>query len=313
LIAKLNNIENNNLLAYIMKLMPETIKRIAIVAPAGKAPVEQVTAGCELLNQHGIETMIMPHVFADDAGVEWLSGTVDGRVTDLHRCWLDESIDLVMCVRGGSGSAQLLPHLDWDLLRSRQLPLLGYSDITALHLAMLKFKAGIPIAGPMCGKLTDALAPSISSITRKYLYHSLTAEKPLTLAEKLKIVKPGKATGNAVSCNLTVLTSLCGTPYLPDFSNTILILEDINEDPYKLDRCLTQLEQCEILSACNGIIFGSFTECGIPEDIQKVQHKYARNINGPVFSGFPFGHTFPIISIRNGATLIMTTGGSVVA
>ncbi|MCF6175273.1 MAG: LD-carboxypeptidase [Victivallaceae bacterium] len=293
--------------------MPETIKRIAIIAPAGKAPATRVNAGCELLNRHGIETIIMPHVFADNAGVEWLSGEVAGRVSDLHCCWRDDSIDLVMCVRGGSGSAQLLPYLDWDLLRSRQLPLIGYSDITALHLAMLKFKAGIPIAAPMCGKLTEALAGVESSITRKYLYHALeTAVESLKLAEELNILKPGNATGNIIACNLTVLNTLCGTPYLPDFSDTILVLEDINEEPYKLDRSLTQLEQCGILTACKGIIFGSFTECGTGEEILAVQKKYTSMINGPVFASFPFGHTFPMISIRNGSPVTMTDNGSVI-
>jgi muramoyltetrapeptide carboxypeptidase len=296
-----------------MKLMPETIKRVAIIAPAGKAPATQVNAGCELLNQHGIKTIIMPHVFADDAGVEWLSGEVAGRVSDLHCCWRDDSIDLVMCVRGGSGSAQLLPHLDWDLLRSRPLPLIGYSDITALHLAMLKFNAGIPIAAPMCGKLTEALLDHKSSITRKYLYHALeAAEEPLTLAKDLNVIKPGCATGNIIACNLTVLNTLCGTPYLPNFSNAILVLEDINEDPYKLDRSLTQLEQCGILAACKGIIFGNFTECGTDEEVLAVQHKQAAMINGPVFSGFQFGHTFPMVSIRNGSPVTMTKNGSVI-
>lgn len=296
-----------------MKLMPETIKRIAIIAPAGQAQRKQVNAGCKMLNQHGIETIIMPHVFANNAGVNWLSGKVSERVEDLHNCWLDESIDLVMCARGGSGSAQLLSHLNWKLLRSRPLPLLGYSDITALHLAMLKFHAGVPIAGPMCGNLTEALTGACSTMTREYLYHALAATEQLVMAEELNIIKSGTATGNVVAGNLTVLTSLCGTPYLPNFNRTILILEDINEDPYKLDRCLTQLEQCGILAACNGIIFGSFTDCDAPEDILAVQHKYAQLINGPVFANFQFGHSLPIISIRNGMPITMNQNGSIIS
>ena len=300
-------------LSFTMNLMPKTIKRIAIVAPAGKAPQTQVKAGCALLNQHGIETIIMPHVFADDAGVEWLSSTIAGRVADLHRCWKDDSIDLIMAVRGGSGSAQLLPYLDWDLLRSRQLPLIGYSDITALHLAMLKFNAGIPIAAPMCGKLTEALLDNKSSITKKYLYYALEpATKPLTMADKLNILKPGHTTGNIIACNLTILNTLCGTPYLPDFSDTILLLEDINEDPYKFDRSMTHLAQCGILTACKEIIFGNFTECGDNEAVMTIQHKYATIVNGPVFAGFQFGHTFPMISIRNGSPVTMTKNGSVI-
>ena len=297
-----------------MKLMPVKIKRIAIIAPAGKAPLEQVNAGCKLLNQHGIETIIMPHVFADKRQEAWLSGSIAERVSDLHRCWQDDSIDLVMAVRGGSGSAQLLPHLDWKLLRSRQLPLIGYSDITALHLAMLKFKAGIPVAAPMCGKLSEALLEHKSSITRKYLYHALApATETLILADKLTILKSGNANGNIIACNLTVLNTLCGTPYLPDFSKSILVLEDINEDPYKFDRSMTQLEQCGILTVCKGLIFGSFTACGDREAVLAIQHKYAAMVNGPVFAGFQFGHTFPMISIRNGAAVKMTQNGSLYA
>ena len=296
-----------------MKLMPETIKRIAIIAPAGKAPEEQVNAGCKLLNQQGIETTIMPHVFADSSGCEWLSGTIADRVADLHQCWHDDSIDLIMCVRGGSGSAQLLPYIDWDLLRSRQLPLIGYSDITALHLAMLKFNIGTPIAAPMCAKLPEALMGSFSTTTSRYLYHALEqVTEPLVLATELNIIKAGNASGNIIACNLTVLNSMCGTNFMPDFTDKILILEDINEDPYKLDRSLTQLEQCGLLAACSGIIFGSFSECGSDAEILAIQHKYAKIINGPVFSGFPFGHTLPMVSIRNGSFCAMTQTGEVI-
>ncbi len=292
--------------------MPETIKRIAIIAPAGKAAVEAVNAGCKLLNNDGIETVIMPHVFADSSEFKWLSGSIADRVADLHQCWQDDSIDLIMCVRGGSGSAQLLPYLDWDLLRRRRLPLIGYSDITALHLAMLKFDVGIPIAAPMCGKLSEALNSPTAAMTQKYLYHALQPTiEPLIMANELNIIQSGCVTGNIVACNLTVLNSLCGTPYLPDFTGTILVLEDINEDIYKLDRSLTQLEQCGILAACRGVIFGSFSQCGTASELLAVQHKFASMINGPVFSGFPFGHTFPMISIRNGATVMMTQNGAV--
>jgi muramoyltetrapeptide carboxypeptidase len=179
---------------------------------------------------------------------------------------------------------------------------------------MLKFKAGIPVAAPMCGKLPEALLDHQPAITRKYLYHALTSvTETLLLADELNILQPGSTNGNIIACNLTVLNSLCGTPYLPNFNNAILVLEDINEDPYKFDRSMTQLEQCGILALCKGVIFGSFTACGDDEAVLAIQHKYAAMVNGPVFAGLQFGHTFPMIAIRNGAQVKMTPSGSLQA
>ncbi len=297
-----------------MSLFPENIKHVALVAPAGRVSAEQVAAGRKLLENADLKVTVMAQAFSSPAELPWLAGTVRNRVDDLHRCWQDDSIDLVMAIRGGSGAAQLLPYLDWELLRSRSLPFIGYSDISALHLAMLKFGVSMPIVAPMSGKLAEALAGEGAQMTRRYLYQALLPSPPAEiLAEDLTVLKTGSVCGRVIVSNLTVLCSLCGTPYLPDFNETILLLEDINEPPYRLERCLTQLQLCAVLKQCRGVIFGSFTSCGSDAEIAAIQQKYADCINGPVVAGFPFGHTFPMVSLRNGSAIQIDNNGRVTA
>ena len=136
-------------------IFPKTIRHVAIISPAGPADRARIEAGVALLHRWGLKVTVMPHVFSG-AREGYLSASTSERLADLHACWHDTGIDLVICARGGFGSAHLLPEIDWRLLRSRPLPLIGYSDITALHLAMLKMHAGIPVAAPMAAKLHEA-------------------------------------------------------------------------------------------------------------------------------------------------------------
>ena len=131
-------------------------KKAAIIAPAGKLASDHIETGCKVINEFGIETVVMPNVLSDD-GLPWHSATLHNRVTDLHTALNNPSVDLLWCIRGGVGSGALLPYINWDLMRKRNLPLVGYSDITALHLGMLAKEAGIPIVAPMAGKLPEAI------------------------------------------------------------------------------------------------------------------------------------------------------------
>ena len=190
----------------------------------------------------------------------------------------------------------MLPLLDWQLLQSRpQLPLIGYSDITALHMAMLKHQAGIPVIAPMAAKLHSALIEDKNrAYNQKYLHAAFCSETmtvvPPPGEPKMRVLQKGSATGLPVAANLAVLTSLCGTAYLPDFAGRILLLEDINEPPYKLDRMLTQLSQNGILAACAGLVFGGFDACGEEAERKRIFNRFTVEVNGPVIAEFPFGH-----------------------
>lgn len=299
------------------KIIPDCFKHIAIIAPAGPAEREKVMNGLELLRSWGKKVTVMPNVFKGTSE-KYLSASLTLRLSDLHTCWLDSSIDLILCTRGGYGSAQLLEYIDWDLLRSRSLPLVGYSDITALHLGMLTKNAGVPITAPMCAKLTEALIEDINAAyTAKYLNIAFNSfSEPVELfspasAASIRVIKPGTVTARPIAANLAVMAAQCGTGFFPDISTRMLIIEDINEPAYKIDRYLTQLQQAGILSQCKGLLFGSFTGCGTNVELQLIFEKFATMVNGPVLAEFPFGHTFPIISINMSRPLHITEDGRI--
>jgi muramoyltetrapeptide carboxypeptidase len=295
----------------------QTFKCAALIAPAGKAEKNNVDIAVEMLEKAGLQVKVMPNVFSPGEG-KYLSAPLKARLQDLHACWRDKSVDLIFCVRGGFGSAHLLPHINWDLLRTRQIPLIGYSDITALHMGMLVNKVGTPVVAPMPNSLKEALEDDkAKDYTRHFMSLALAEHVPAGTelvppeGEKFKIVKDTYALGLPIPANLSVLASLCGTPYMPKMRNKILILEDINEPVYKLDRYLTQLDQCGILKKCQGVLFGKFTNCGTEEERSELFRRFSKKINGTVISGFPFGHGFPLMSINTRRHLRIEKNGKI--
>jgi muramoyltetrapeptide carboxypeptidase len=272
---------------------PDNIKHIGISAPSGKVNPEAVNNAVRIIEQIGLKVTVMPGVLKNGRH-PYLAADLETRLADLHCCFERDDIDLILCARGGYGCAHLLPHLNWDLLRERQLPVLGYSDITALHLGMLKYNAGLPVVSPMCKQFPEALADDLTFNALQRAFQPVAK----VVLDDLKILKPGSLKAPAVPVNLTVMTSLVGTPYLPDFSGRILIVEDLNEPLYKLDRYFTQLDQAGILQACSGLVFGKFEDCGSEKERQLLFQEVAKSINGPVLAGFPFGHSMPMACLR---------------
>ncbi len=292
---------------------PQNIKHIAIIAPAGPAKPEDIQRASDILGSLGVKATVMPNVFCG-SDAKYLSANIDGRVSDIHACWKDESVDLIFCARGGFGSAHLLSSIDWSLLRSREIPLLGFSDITALHLAMLKMGVGAPIASYTAKDLKDMIEDDYTAEALKRALFGRGNELKefmLPAGRRLKTLKQGSISAPVIPANLTVLASMAGTAFIPDMSGMILLLEDINEPVYKLDRCLTQLAQANVLNRCSGLIFGSFYGCGNAKDREMLYMETARSINGPVFSGFPFGHSLPFAALKVGAEITISKDGRI--
>lgn len=296
-------------------IFPKTISHVAIISPAGPPGKARIESGCALLRSWGLKVTVMPHVF-NGTQADYLSASTSDRLADLHACWHDHSIDLVICARGGFGSAHLLPEIDWQLLQSRQLPLIGYSDITALHMAMLKMHAGIPVVAPMAAKLHEAFVENqFAEYTASYCRAAMSG-RPAQInspdgSNPVRIIRPGNVKAMPLPANLAVMVTLCGTKYFPDVTDRVLILEDLNEPPYRIDRYLTQLKQAGILSQCAGIAFGDFLDCGANDQLQLIFHKAAEAVNGPVITGFPFGHGLPLVSVNTNRQIIITDSGTV--
>lgn len=280
---------------------PDSIKKIAIIAPAGPPDKSKFNAGLTTLESLGIEIFTMANVF-NQCSTPYLSASVDDRVADLHCAWEDQSIDLILCARGGYGSAQLIEKIDWNLLRSRDIPFLGYSDITALHLAMIQQGVKTPISAPMCCNITEA---TTHPLTRKSLGQSLS-----NVTGKLKtssISGHTQLTSPVIAANLTILTSMIGTPFFPDLAETTLLLEDIAEDIYKIDRHLTQLHLSGVLENVAAVIFGDFKDCGNKNNLDELFKRFSDQNSFPTFSNCLFGHISSTHCIQQKQTYSIVT------
>ena len=264
-----------------------------------------------MLRSLGLKVTVMPNVFKG-ADEKYLSADIESRVSDIHACWRDETVDLLLCARGGYGSAQLLPHLDWALLKSRKLPVLGYSDITALHMAMCVNNAGIPLASPMADKFDEVLD---DEYTVQSISNALNGKAAVAFAPppgfRIKVIKDAELSAPVIPANLSILVSLLGTPYFPCPAGKILLIEDIGEKVRQLDRALTQLRLAGVLKNCSGLIFGGFTKCGNRKERDAVFSKFASYVNGPVLSGFPLGHFLPMAALRWNTILKIESGGRI--
>lgn len=275
---------------------PGNVREIAVVAPAGKPDRARLEASLELIGSWGIKTLLGEHVFSASEE-EYFSAPKEKRIADFNAAVNDHSVDMILCARGGYGSAQLLPGIDWTTLRKRRLPVLGYSDITAIHMGMLKLNAGIPVTCQMAASFTDSLknAFTAESMRRALAVAHTAYSKPTDKmcpagGKQLQIIRGGSGSGRLVAANLSLLASLCGTEFMPDLSGCVLLLEDVGEKPRIIDRHLTQLHLNSLLDKCAVLVFCNFKSCGGKGDIDRIIRRFAGMLDMPVLSGLPFGH-----------------------
>lgn len=244
----------------------------------------------------------------------YLAGTDQQRADDIHAMFADDDVRGIFAIRGGWGCARLLPLLDWDLIRAHPKLLIGYSDITALHLAFAR-RAGF----------STIHAPNAAGRWLKTSWESLwrlafTGETPLLGAGEagastgdlpVTTIRPGLASGRLLGGNLTVLTTLMGTPWLPDFDGAILFLEDVAEAEYRVDRMLSQLALAGVLGRLSGVVFGQCTRCSsgvgdyIGFTLPQIFEQYFAPLGIPAFSGANIGHLSNQLSLPFGARVEM--------
>ena len=281
---------------------PPDIRKIAIPAPAGIPGREPLARSLALLASFGIETVTGPHLFAESEET-YFASSKENRAADFNSFLHDPAVDLILCARGGYGSMQILPLLDWETLRRRNLPVVGFSDITAIHLAMLKKQAGIPLVSQMAARLAAALEDTTTAEAMKRVMHLAFHSGGMAFREIAPLSPAGSsrnAAGAVLCANLTILSAMMGTGYLPDFRNRILILEDIGEAPRKIDRVLVQLELSNLLQSAAAVVVGDFTDCGTKEEMHRIFHRFAAASGLPVYYGLGFGHALPSLSFLCG-------------
>lgn len=269
--------------------------RVAVAAPASavldRADAE---AGIAALRERGL-SVETGRSLAPRLG--YLSGTDAARADELNTLFARDDLDAIVCVRGGFGCLRILSDLDYDALAAHPKLIVGYSDITALHFATVA-KAGVP-------GLSAAMAavdwPKLDAASEQQFWDVAGGAHPWKVTgpggEALVPMREGEAEGLLVGGNLSVITALLGTPYLPDLSGAILFLEDVGEAPYRIDGYLAQLRLTGVLDQLGGLVFGAFTDGDPPKNrpsltLDEVLGHYAGFVDGPVARGLVYGH-FP--------------------
>ncbi|MBQ7176598.1 MAG: LD-carboxypeptidase [Victivallales bacterium] len=214
----------------------------------------------------------------------------------------DETVDFLFAMRGGFGAARALPYIDWDLLLKRNIPVAGYSDMSAFLAGALSkgFKNGI--SGIMA-ECTFGCKASEQQIEQSYASMRKCIEgKVLSVPYQgdYTTITQGQVTAPLMAGNLGVLQALIGTPWMPDLSGYVLILEDLSKPAVEIERAFNHFYQAGIFGVLSGIVFGSFSGCNDMACLSELFREYASYVKGPSFSGLPFGHIFPCAAIRLG-------------
>jgi muramoyltetrapeptide carboxypeptidase len=276
---------------------------VAVLAPAGPAAAQQVAGVAALYEAQGLHVRLYPSCGAKHPRLPFLAGSDAQRVADVHDALQAPDVAALHCLRGGWGSARLLPAIDAALVKAARKPLLGYSDITALH--ALWCAQGVPAwHAPM--PASDLLDHSPASVAdRDALWDALLGGLPLSLRapQPHPLSWPGEAAvgsvvaqaeGRLVGGNLSIVNSLLGTPWALPMAGSILFLEDVNEDAYRIDRLLTQLRNAGELAQCSGFVLGSFSPAA--HEVPATEEVLCEHLNGlgkPVLAGWPAGHARP--------------------
>ncbi|MBD3223492.1 MAG: LD-carboxypeptidase [Caldithrix sp.] len=245
----------------------------------------------------------------------YFAGTDEMRIHDLHDMYADDEIDAIICARGGWGTLRLLDRVDYTLISRDPKALIGYSDITTLQLAIFH-KSGIPsISGPM---VAVEMGAGILDFTEHHFFNFINnTQKTYTIdykdAESV-VWHPGKAEGKILGGCLSMVAHQLGTPFSPDYTGSIMFLEDIDESPYKVDRYLAQMRQAGLFDNLNGLILGEFIECEDDNEqrasftIEEVLHDYFDGVSYPVVYNFPYGHGSRKVSMPIGVYSYWNTG-----
>jgi muramoyltetrapeptide carboxypeptidase len=265
--------------------------RVALVAPAGPVPEGGVARAADRVRALGWTPALGRHCRGRRG---FLSGGDAERAADLNDALRDPSVDAVWMLRGGYGTMRILDAIDWEAFAARPVPLVGFSDNTALHLAAAR-------AGVVAFHGPHPAAPGVTAFSLDGLARRLTETAPAGVlpfpgsAPRPETWTGGVAEGPLVGGNLALVAATLGTPYAIQAAGAIVFLEEVGEHAYRMDRLLTQLRLAGILQRAAGIALGSFNDCpdegtdGIPALAEVVRERTA-DLGIPVAWGFPFGH-----------------------
>lgn len=263
---------------------------VGLIAPAGVVEPKHIEVIKQHLTELGLKAKLGAHIL-DRYG--YLAGKDVDRAFDINTMFSDRSVKAIITMRGGWGCNRILPLLDYPLIRSHPKILMGYSDITSLLLAINARSRIITFHGPVA---ISTWSPFVLDYFQRILFNqeAVTMQNIKTGEVRVEAIAPGKAKGKLVGGNLSVLSAMMGSPYLPSWYQSILFVEDTNEDVYRVDRMLTQLKNTGILNQIAGFIFGQCTDCSLGDEpsftLMQVLQDHILPLGIPAWYGSMIGH-----------------------
>ncbi|MFD0150762.1 S66 peptidase family protein [Streptomyces sp. NPDC055721] len=274
--------------------------RVAVVAPSGPIPEERLRAGLDILRGWDLDPVVAPHVLDAHPTLGYLAGADRARARDLTEAYCDPSVSAVICARGGYGVQRMVDLVDWAAIRAAgPKAFIGYSDVTALHEAFAVRTGRATLHGPMVAAATFLADPHTQESLRATLFEPESV-RTLGLATARPLV-PGRARGVTLGGCVSLLAADLGTPNgRPSARGGLLLLEDVGEEPYRLDRVLTQLLRSGWLDGVAGVGLGSWEECGPYEDVRAVLVDRLGGLGIPVVEEMGFGHSATALTVPLG-------------
>ncbi|MEH1887305.1 S66 peptidase family protein [Nostoc sp.] len=281
------------------KLPPNIIRKplrlqvgdtVGLISPAGIVDAKDIEAAQQSFSQLGLKVKQGKHIL-DRYG--YLAGKDADRAQDVNLMFSDRTIKAIIPMRGGWGCNRILPLLNYSLIRSHPKIIMGYSDITTLLLAINARSQMITFHGPVA-------TSTWNQFTVDYFKRILFNAEAVTMQNlnpsevRVETIAPGKARGKLVGGNLSVLSAMVGSPYLPSWNKSILFVEEVGEDVYRVDRMLTQLKTAGILNQISGFIFGQCTNCKLGDEpsftLMQVLQQHILPLGIPAWHGSMIGH-----------------------
>lgn len=276
---------------------------IGLIAPAGNVAEKDIQEGIDILDRRGFQLKFADHLLGKH---RYYAGTITERLEDIHQFLEDPDIKALYAVRGGMGSSQLLPALNYRLWKQTKKLLIGFSDITALQWTIFG-KIGLSSFSGMT--LTLQLKndnPYLDLFFQHIQGQKKSIEAQDLIEDKIVIARAGEARGILLGGTLAMITSILGTPFFPRLNPFILFLEDLNEPMYRIERALYQLKLAGVLDRVVGVILGRFFSDDQPLDLWPVlAYLFPQDI--PVVLNFPYGHYLRSCALPLGLSVKLST------
>jgi muramoyltetrapeptide carboxypeptidase len=291
---------------------------VMLVSPSGPTKVERVTRGVDLLTGWGLRVVTAPNAYLD---LGYLAGADSERLADLNLALRDPEVRGVLCTRGGYGVQRIVDGLDVDAVRADPKVVVGFSDITALQLGLWRGARLATVHGPGAAWLDERTGPEAAESLRR----AVMVAEPVVLKarddEETSTVRlntsAGSVSGTLLGGNLSLLCASVGTRDMPDLRGAVLLLEDVDEPPYRVDRMLLHLRRAGCLDGLAGVALGQFTNCadGWSTTVDAVLTEHLGVLGVPVLGGLPIGHGRDQLTVPLGvpATLDAAAGTLTVA